>query len=341
MPLVWGMPRKTAFRLIFLILGLQTVAPCCRAEVWFLPHLEAPQELWISNPSSHDQWAWTAPPHDDGNTNTEKSWSIPAGSKIQIPLKDLPSDPWFQVMARTNLKMAIKQNDLWTSVPEGRSAIRALRNPHPAEALFVTNISPIRQDGMILFQSRKGEQLTQNLSLDGFSQTKISLPETEISSIQVKGQWTLLAHTWSSSGLQILIPEPEDVAKSNSVRFLASDTNPNSSFVVEISDPDLISQARAQIVNPNSKSAKIMIAQIAPGSGNINQNLNSRLHGSWSWHVSKVTKFADLALQSCDGTPEFVEEYLSSWLAASPTICFWSFRITKELPYPPTSELAP
>ena len=330
------MSKNRRTRLLLLILGIQLLALTSHAEIWFLPHLEAPQELWVSNPTTQDQWLWTAPPHDDGNTNSEKSWSVPAKSKLQIQLKDLPPDAWMQINARTPLSISIKQNDLWTLVPEGRSAKRALKNPHPAEALFVTNISPIRQDGLILFQSRKGEQFSQSLSLDGFSQIKISLPETEISSIEVQGQWSLLAHTWSKKGLQILNPESEAVAPSSAVRFIASDSNPHSSFVVEISDPDLINQAREQIQNPNGPGPKIMIAQIATGSGQINQNLKDRLHGSWSWHVDKVLKFADLALQSCDGTPEFVEQYLVSWMT-SPVICFWSFRITKELP--PTASM--
>lgn len=56
----------------------------------------------------------------------------------------------------------------------------------------------------------------------------------------------------------------------------------------------------------------------------------------WSWHISKVFRFAELASQSCDGSPQFIEDILPAWVGGvfnggSTTICFWGYQVTEEL----------
>jgi hypothetical protein len=43
-----------------------------------------------------------------------------------------------------------------------------------------------------------------------------------------------------------------------------------------------------------------------------------------------VSRFADFGHISCDGSPELVEERLMAWLK-NPHICFWSYRLEREL----------
>ncbi|MGZ6395786.1 MAG: BP74-related protein, partial [Pseudobdellovibrionaceae bacterium] len=52
----------------------------------------------------------------------------------------------------------------------------------------------------------------------------------------------------------------------------------------------------------------------------------------WSWQVVEAQNYADFAHISCDGTPALVEERLNSWLQETGgTICFWNYRVVREL----------
>ena len=101
------------------------------------------------------------------------------------------------------------------------------------------------------------------------------------------------------------------------------------SFIIHLNDADMIQKARAALANP--KSEKIVVGEIQPGFGNYNVNLNSADRAPWSWHVSRVTSFSDFASTACNGLPQIVEDRVESWAKDPGRICFWTYRLKREL----------
>lgn len=117
--------------------------------------------------------------------------------------------------------------------------------------------------------------------------------------------------------------------------FLVSELNPvhGDSYVLPLTDPDHIAQARAIIANPGATKAKIAVAHIAPcrPCGCRNRDL---LQGGkrWSWCVTDFEGFAENTIEIYDGWPGYVEEDLDGWIAnTNGVIGFWSYTVTREL----------
>ncbi|WP_374028703.1 hypothetical protein [Bdellovibrio bacteriovorus] len=113
--------------------------------------------------------------------------------------------------------------------------------------------------------------------------------------------------------------------------FLVStkDPRPEEAFVVAISDTEMIEIAREQIRNPALE--KIIVAGIELGSGGYNRAFLSRDKSPYSWSVNRVDAFADFAHIDCDGSPDLTEERLLQKLEAGGRICFWRYRVVREL----------
>ena len=58
----------------------------------------------------------------------------------------------------------------------------------------------------------------------------------------------------------------------------------NDSYVIPLTDPDLIAQAHELISTHN----KIVVARIAAGKDGVNRDYKDVLHPEWSWHVTEV-----------------------------------------------------
>lgn len=101
------------------------------------------------------------------------------------------------------------------------------------------------------------------------------------------------------------------------------------SFVIHLTDSDMIARARSLIANPNSE--KIVVGEVKKGPGNHNRNLFSKDRAPWSWHVSRVTNFSDFASTACNGIPQIVEDRALSWVNDPGRICFWTYRLKREI----------
>jgi len=103
----------------------------------------------------------------------------------------------------------------------------------------------------------------------------------------------------------------------------------NDSFVVKITDPDMIERARQLIKNPSLE--KMMFATIQKDSQGFNRNFNNTTKTHWSWSTKQVTNFADFGSVICNGQPQAVEDRVESWTSDPGRICFWDYRVKREL----------
>ena len=124
-----------------------------------------------------------------------------------------------------------------------------------------------------------------------------------------------------------------EVQKINSVAaayfVVGSQDHAGDSFITKITDPLMIAKAREQITNPALQ--KILFAKIKKGHSDFNRNWMKKEKSFWSWSTSEVTNIADLGSTACNGLPQAVEDRTDSWLTDPGNICFWSYRIQKEL----------
>ncbi len=135
-------------------------------------------------------------------------------------------------------------------------------------------------------------------------------------------------------------------ASAETVYFLMSEiTQPCStcdSYVLPISDPAAIDHARDLVANGLAAGSAIALANVEAGGDGINRNVLAAGEPLWSWHVTSLVDFADLAIELCDGTPSMVEADPAGFLAnTNGIICFWGYTVTAELPGPHPLPLGP
>lgn len=84
-------------------------------------------------------------------------------------------------------------------------------------------------------------------------------------------------------------------------------------FVLRISDPDTI---RAAADNLRGANRMFPIGPLRPGNGGFN--------APWSWHFDpSAVRFAESAIELCDGRPSYVETHQSDYA----TYCPWGARV--------------
>lgn len=205
--------------------------------------------------------------------------------------------------------------------------------------LLNLNLSNLSQQDNVLeisFESPRGVLARQTLTLPAEFKNHtqlLNLPYgTRIISIHGKGRWTGKVLNEISQEVP-LHEETLQLAQAPRVRYflfasLYPDTTEN--FAVPMDEPSLIQQTLEQIRDP--LSARLLVARIEKSLAGTNRDFSSATKTPWSWRVIQAQNYADFAHISCNGTPQIVEERLNAWmLETGGTICFWNYRVVREL----------
>ncbi len=132
-----------------------------------------------------------------------------------------------------------------------------------------------------------------------------------------------------AAGLAVSAP-----VKAETVWFEVGEISPvrAQSFLVPLSDPEQIAHARDLIARGPSAGSTILSASIQAGGDGFNRNLKITGSPLWSWHVTGVAGFADMAIELCDGWPGFVEQNPQAFIDnTNGQICFWGYTVVSEL----------
>lgn len=206
-----------------------------------------------------------------------------------------------------------------------------------SQKIILTNMQLRPQNVKLRFLGEMGRIIQENqIRLEHpYVTLTSSVPQIEgVRSVEVVGEWRMSAYLRKAnnqfakdlSDRIIRTSVPQDRSY-----FLVKpkDEKSNDSYIVAITDPVMIQKAREQIMNPTLE--KIVIARATMESTIMNRNLLDPLKTPYSWSVLTVDAFADFAHIDCDGSPELVEERLEQVMNAGGSICFWRYRITREL----------
>jgi len=220
-------------------------------------------------------------------------------------------------------------------------------NTHPLkkiQQLEVINLSPIKNDIYIL-EYNESEKLikSQTVNLNSREHKFIQLQlENTTTAIQVYASQN--AKFFAKDKNSYVTPGQVKIQKSapetKAAYFVigprqnsGQDLNPKSThedqFVVKIKNPNMIEKARDQL--RNKKLEKIIFGKITLGHQGFNRNMGSKNKNFWNWSVSEVTNIADIGSTTCNGFPQLVEDRSEFWMNNPGNICFWNYRIKKEI----------
>lgn len=206
--------------------------------------------------------------------------------------------------------------------------------------LTLMNLSASVQNIQILLKNKQGRVLssiTQKLPEQRhvFEISFESVEEQVFFEIKAEGRLATWLHSQQKNGEVPLTTEAEIVTVSQKSHYFlvaAKDETglPNGeSFVLEVSDPAWVPKLREQITQPQLE--KILVAGIKKNPLSTNRAWNQKNKTPYSWFVHRIDALADFAHISCDGSPDQIEEKLQQKIEEGGRICFWRYRIVREL----------
>lgn len=323
------------------------------AEVFPVPGFCNPSELvaTLDNSTSSAQRVWTQT-HLEGQVQ-EVFYELPVRTKMKFAAEslELPLNPDGSSRRGFSLKSYEKNKVKGTAYCPGHVSVplSSLTSPEVAHPLpqgvanvdiHILNLFVNPQKIQLKAVAQSGVVLaTTELQIEKYYDTKFlswSLPPG-VRRIEVVGEqrlqsWLFYPGKTEKQFSPAMSLRPRQLAANPAkTYFLVStqESRPEESFVVGIEDLDHIAVAREQIRNP--QLAKILVARISLGHGEHNRSFSSKDRAPYSWSVSEVDAFTDFAHISCDGSPELTEERLLEKLNEGGRICFWRYRIVKEL----------
>ncbi|MFS4459800.1 hypothetical protein [Bdellovibrio sp. HCB2-146] len=330
---------------IGILITVFTSLPSFAAEVFHSPSLCEPEKqvLVMQNLTRTPQRAWTQV-RLEGYVD-EIQWDVKPQEKLEIKSSEFLSEmKYFSVKPLNNqaFRFTVKCTEglTWTLTS---STSPQVSHYVPSQArsfkIYLQNLflqsqkvtlrafdkaqNVVAEKEITIEKSYDTESLKWNLSSD-------------VSRIDVVGTERLHSDVfYIQNNQEIQSPGLSQVAKlspsSDKVYFLVSTKSAaaDEAFVIALDEPSKIATAREQIQNPLLE--KIIVAGIELGNGGFNRAFKARDKAPYSWSVSRVDAFADFAHIDCDGSPDLTEERLEQKLSEGGRICFWRYRVIREL----------
>ncbi len=307
-------------------------------EHWHIANESELKAVLVSNRSSDEQVLWISGPikslSSDPENKLEESVIIPAYSSVEIPLIDYKRYPWIHFkteQSKTLLMSVFSKFQQHINLASGSSNRWTSRGSEGE--ILIANLAPFSQK-VSVFADSDSLQIT----LEAFEKRRIPVPRWAYGrSILVEGEARIHAFLIGENRSQAFSPSlaatklSPDLAKTY---FRMSNKDLSQSYVVGLTDPKMIRQAREQIQQPIDQGPwipRILVAEIDFGSQQENRDFSKPGAPLWSWGIKRVFNFAQLAHQDCDGSPEMIEELLNPWKEFGGVICFWNYRVVEEI----------
>jgi len=314
------------------------------AANYYSPLLCAAEEvsLRVQNPSDTPQDFWF---QDIGTSPFNETYvSVKAKSQLNIELKDFGYDAKTTALSVKTHNSALSFSGFCKSTQTSWK-LDSLNSPWkkisvlnstPAMTLELANLSHQKNPVEVTVEDILGLTTSQTLLLpEEFSKSSLQVPiPWGVRSVKIQGlgRWTGKAFDFAGHEITLEEDTVTQVSPPTARYFLfqSQDSGTADSFVVPMTNANLIQQTLDQIQNP--KRARLLVARIDKTLQGFNRDFSSVTKTPWSWHIVEAQNYADFAHISCDGTPTLVEERLNSWIQeTSSTICFWSYRVVREL----------
>lgn len=325
---------------------LLTHLPAAASQLFYSPALCSPENLtiFVKNKSSEPQRVWTQVRYN--HEIDELHHDLDPKSEIKIRGTEfLPEQKGFSIKAwDSNIVQVTSVCADSFSTPLNDTTSPEVTHWLPSSVqtvkLHIMNLYLKPNSVHLKAYNRLGAEIgNRKVHLKNYYDTetfKWSLGQ-DIARIEIQGQerlHSILSYDGGSSEQvsPAIAMKPVTLALDTSkTYFLVStrDARPEEAFVIALDKPELIATAREQIRNPALE--KIVVAGIELGHGGFNRSFLSRDKAPYSWSVNRIDAFADFAHIDCDGSPDLTEERLMQKLNEGGRICFWRYRVVKEI----------
>ena len=173
---------------------------------------------------------------------------------------------------------------------------------------------------------------TVTLELKSLASQNFEVPSLDWQYLKITSTNRLSSFPLNESGsvAPVLVQaQPTEVEADAAYFLVAAREGVADSFVVKIKDAAMTEKARDLVKNPQKE--KMLFAKIQKNHQGFNRNFSTVQKNLWSWSTTEVTNFADLGSIACNGQPQVLEDRVDSWLEDPGQICFWNYRVKKEL----------
>ncbi len=331
--------RLKTFSLMILVLT-QLATATAFGEVFRWPKLCANQTVSVENKSNKEQTVWLQ--EWEKYIVDEADHLIPAKGKIYLQLSHDPSTSTqdYSLLALDSPKdLIIETNCNLRDIALGDSleggVVYYKINPQATNEVQLKNLFPGRNTFYIEDLSFTKKSAPLEIDVEGRELFKFTLkpePTSMWVKITARERFRSSVNTSSTVLKPAYVEAQRSVASIDEKYFLmGSSDNTGDQFVVKIKDPAMVQKARDQITNP--KLQKIVFAKIILGHQGYNRNMIKKEKSFWSWSVTEVTNISDIGSTACNGFPQMLEDQAEPWVRGLGKICFWSYRIKKELTY--------
>ncbi len=239
----------------------------------------------------------------------------------------------FKISITCNDESAVKSLPVQTS-EGGIHFFKITQTTQKKVSLFLKNLHIDKNQFLITELDRFQKVVKQHsFVLTNLETQKKSIElQTKTAWVKVSADYKFLTYSLQSQQVKFadsIRPQVVPVETDGSYFLVGRKNNQSESFVVKISDSALLEKARDQIKNPRNE--KIIFGTVVLGHNNTNRDFSKKDKSFWSWSVGEVTNITDIAATWCNGTPQLVEDVLVDWLNNPGKICFWNYRLLKEL----------
>ncbi len=323
---------KITSLIIFCVLTTTTSA---FAEVLRWPQGCLRGQLQVTNPTGTEMQGWVQKFKPSLVSETEHVFQANSTTKISIAAKSTAeSFSLLHLGSQGSLQATFHCKTKSYPAHSFEGGILTYRRTDFSENILqVINLYSAENMVNIQLLDRRFNILSEStLKLKSRSKTNFKISTVNWSYARVSGDHRLAVFnmtTTGSEGPMIIARQPSQVTEGAAYFEMQSRDKVGDSFIVKITSPEMIQQARAQIANPSLE--KILFAKVTKGHAGFNRNWSKKDRAFWSWSTTEVTAIADLASTSCNGIPQAVEDRVDFWIKNPGRICFWSYRIQREL----------
>lgn len=337
---------KTA---LSLLLGLFLLTIEAQSEILRWPQLCLNGTLSVRNASNQNLRAWIQKFSNGQRIETEIS--VRSFSKSDFSIQASSFDNRFTLMhfgspQKISAVFNCEKTHLTSKAESFEGGVMTYTQSDLSEnKIWLQNLYSGENTVLIEYINALGKTISSEMVyLKSFEQKnyKTYVPENLWQSLKISAdqRWTSYSMVASGARLpesvwpQISTADPDAAYFEVGPRVGAGDT-----FIIRIYDATLIARARELVQHPEYE--KIVFAKIEKGHQGFNRNFNKPEKSFWSWSVTEVTNFADFGSTACEGAPQLVEDDVDQWVQNPGRICFWSYRIKKELSSQEITQEAP
>ena len=338
--------RKTALSLLLSSLLLTIEA---KSEILRWPQLCQNGTLVVKNASHQNLRAWIQN-FSDGR-RYESEISVRAFGKSEFAIQSSLFDDRFALMhfassAKVTAIFNCEKTQLSTQAQSIEGGVMFYEKSDLSEnKIWLQNLFAGENNATIEYLDVFGKVITsESVQLHSFEQKnfKTSLPASEWHSLKISAEqrWTSFSLIRSGARAPQSVRSQFSTVDTTAVYFeVGPREGAGDSYVARISDPALIARARELVLHPEYE--KIVFAKIEKGHQGYNRNMSKPEKSFWSWSVTEVTNFADIGSTACNGMPQIVEDDVDLWVQNPGRICFWNYRIKREIPLQEITQEAP